>query len=237
VLFLRSLIFFIFYLAWTLLLGIGGLPLLLISEDAARWVPRSWSKGVLVALRLICHTKYEIRGREYLTSQPVLFACKHQSAWDIVMLLVLLKRPNFVLKRELIWLPLAGWYILRLRMISIDRRKGAAAMRQVLSKAREGLHEGKPLVIYPEGTRTNPGAEPHYMPGVATLYSQLMVPVVPVALNSGSFWGRNAFIKKPGTIVIEFLPPIAPGLPPRELMQELQTRIESASAKLLAEAK
>jgi 1-acyl-sn-glycerol-3-phosphate acyltransferase len=234
--FLRSLIFNIYYVLGTIVIGLAGLPLLIISENTARIIPRAWSRCVLEGLKFICGTDYEIRGREHLTSQPVIFACKHQSAWDIAILLTLVRRPAFVLKRELLWMPISGWYMWRLDMIPINRSKGHTALKAMLKKARKALHARKPLIIYPEGTRTVPGAAPRYLPGVATLYGQLMVPVVPIALNSGSYWGRNAFIKKPGTIVIEFLPTIPPGLPPRDLQGRLQETIEAASAKLLKEA-
>ena len=232
--FLRSLAFNIFYVGWTIILGLGGLPLLL-SRRTAIIIPRLWGATILAGLKFICGTRYEIRGREHMTSQPVLYACKHQSAWDIAILLMLIPNPAFVLKRELLWMPISGWYMWRLDMIPINREKGHSALKKMLVSARRCLHAQRQLIIYPEGTRMPAGAPPRYLPGVGTLYTQLKVQIVPVALNSGKFWARNAFIKKPGTIVIEFLPAIAPGLSARELLDTLESRIEAASTKLLEE--
>ena len=147
---------------------------------------------------------------------------------------LLLDKPAYVLKRELIRVPLFGSYLKQCGMIPVDREGGGAALKQLLRAARTAVAQGRSILIYPEGTRTPPGERRPYHPGVAALYGDLGVPVVPVALNSGLFWGRRAFHKKPGTITIEFLPPIAPGLPRREFMRELQERMEGASQRLAA---
>lgn len=233
---LRSLLFNLFFITWTMGFGLVGLPAVVCSQKGALFIAHIWGRVTLVVLQALCGIKYEIRGREHLTSQPVIYACKHQSAWDILMLLALIPRPAFVLKRELLLVPLMGWfYIPRQKMIVVNRGKGASALKRMLVKAKAALHERRPLIIYPEGTRTSPGAKPQYHPGIAALYSHLMVPVIPVALNSGLFWGKNAFIKTPGTVLIEFLPAIAPGLSARELMRTLEHTIETASNRLIAE--
>lgn len=234
-LFARSLLFNAAYLSLTLSMMIAGLPILLLSAEWTRRYVRLWTRLVMRLLRLICHIRYEVRGQIHITSQPVIYASQHQSAWDILILVLLLPSPLFVLKRELLWIPLAGWYMQRFGIIAIDRGKRGSALKRMVGQAKDALYARRPLVIFPEGTRRVPGNRLAILPGVAALYGHLMVPVVPVALNSGCFWGRNAFTKKPGTMVIEFLPAISPGLPPREMVQVLGQAIEGASAKLLAE--
>jgi 1-acyl-sn-glycerol-3-phosphate acyltransferase len=150
---------------------------------------------------------------------------------------VLIRRPGHVFKRELLWIPVYGWYLWRSGGISIDRTGGAGALKRMIAAARQTIAEGRHIVIFPEGTRVPVGERKPYHPGVAALYSQLKVPVVPVALNSGLFWGRRSFLKKPGRIVLEFLEPIPPGLRRREFLEVLEQRIEPASLALAAEAR
>jgi 1-acyl-sn-glycerol-3-phosphate acyltransferase len=161
---------------------------------------------------------------------------KHQSAWDTLILPVVLGDPAVVIKRELLWVPFYGWYAARAGSIAIDRRGGAGALRRMLADAREAAEQGRAIVIFPEGTRTAPGQTLTYQPGVAALYQALALPLVPAAVNSGLYWGRRSFVKRPGRIVLSFLDPIPPGLPRRELMAELETRIETATAALEREA-
>lgn len=234
--FLRSLVFNICFTGWALLSSVMFAPLFLISSQASLAAARPWAKGVLWLARVILGITHEVRGEEYISYQPVIYASKHQSAWDTAVFLILLRHPAYVLKKSLLRLPGWGWYLWRMRMIAIDRKAGASTMKRLLRQAKERLAEGRAIIIYPEGTRTKPGAMPNYHPGVAALYG-LNVPVVPVALNSGCFWGKNAFLKHPGRIVIEFLPPIAPGMKRDAFMSLLQERIETASQKLLEESK
>ncbi len=195
---------------------------------------RPWAAGALWLARVILNIRYEIKGIENLTNSPVIYASKHQSAWDTAIFLLLLNRPTYVLKRELLRIPLWGWYLWRMGMIAIDRSAGASAIKHMIRDAKERVAQGRTIVIYPEGTRTRPNAEPNYHPGVVALYSQLGVPVVPVALNSGVFWGKDAFIKKAGTITISFLPPIAAGMPKSEFLPRLQAAIENETNQLIA---
>ncbi|MDE3015384.1 MAG: 1-acyl-sn-glycerol-3-phosphate acyltransferase [Pseudomonadota bacterium] len=234
--FLRSLLFNICFTAWAMMAPLLFAPLFIASAEGAQRAGSPWARGSLRLLRLICGIRQEIRGGQYIAGVPVIYACKHQSAWDTVALLAMLPRPAYVLKRELIAIPLWGWYLWRMKMIAIDRSKGAGSIKQIVRQAQQAVNDGRPVVIYPEGTRTVPGAAAHYHPGIAALYSQLGIPVVPVALNSGLYWGRNAFFKRPGTIAMEFLPPIAPGLPRREFMARLKDAIETASQKLLEDS-
>lgn len=209
----------------------------MLSTEMALKAGRPWATGSMVLAKYILGLTYEIRGQQYISEQPLIYASKHQSAWDTIIFLILFKSPAYVLKRELLKIPGWGWYLWRMRMIAIDRSAKASSMKQMIRQAKDALSAGRSIVIYPEGTRTRPGAEPHYHPGVVALYSMLNVPVVPIALNSGYFWGRDAFFKRPGKVIMEFLPPIDPGLNKDEFNSRLQTAIESASDRLLQEAK
>ena len=200
--FLRSLLFNVCFAAWAMISSFLFAPLFLISTRAALMAGRPWAKGALWLARIICGLTHEIRGREHLQAAPVIYASKHQSAWDTLIFLVLLDHPAYVLKRELLKIPLWGWYLWRMKMIAIDRASGASSIKKMLREAKHALESGRSIVIYPEGTRTAPGDAPRYHPGIVALYSQLGVPVVPVALNSGFFWGKNAFRKRPGKIIL-----------------------------------
>ena len=166
----------------------------------------------------------------------MLVASKHQSMWDTIVMTAILKDPAMVLKRELLWIPFYGWYAQKARMIAIDRGAAAAAIRRLVSQGKAAVAEGRPVVIFPEGTRSAPGSKLEYKPGVAALYRQLGVECVPAAVNSGLFWARRGFTRRPGTILLEFLPPIPAGLDRKTFMAELETRIETATAKLVEEA-
>lgn len=234
--YIRSLIFNILFTGWALLASILFIPLFLLSTRSAQKVGHPWASISLWMLKHVCNIDCEIRGREYIANTPVIYAAKHQSAWDTAVFLTLLARPAYVLKRELLRIPGWGWYLWRMKMIAIDRSAGASSIKYMIKQSKEAIADGRPIIIYPEGTRTRPGATPHYHPGIIALYSQLKVPVVPVALNSGLYWGKDAFIKRAGTIKLEFLPPIPPGLDKTEFMTQLQNSIETTSQKLLEEA-
>jgi 1-acyl-sn-glycerol-3-phosphate acyltransferase len=233
---LRSLLFIVaFYLSTGLILVLGSWLL---------FAPRSWAMAALkfhgrVSIRLlkgICGTGLEVRGKEKLPPGPVLVAAKHQSAWDTFGLVTLLRDPAMVMKRELVWIPLYGWFSAKFRMIFVRRETGPAALRRLARDARDRAAKGREIVIFPEGTRRPPGAPPAYKTGVVALYEALGIPCCPVALNSGLFWPRRSLRRYPGTIVVEFLDPIPPGLPRDEFTQKLRTAIETASNRLLDEA-
>ena len=222
-------------MAWAMISAIIFAPFFIASSKMSLVAGPAWAKVSLWLVRIICGITYEVRGRENITTAPAIYASKHQSAWDTVRFLALFNNPAYVLKRELLRIPLWGWYLWRMRMIAIDRGAGASTMKQLIKQAKEVVADGRPIVIFPEGTRMPPGAPTQYHPGVLALYSQLKIPLVPIALNSGVFWGRNAFTKRPGKIIIEFLPAIAPGLPKDTLNLQMQAAIESATARLLNE--
>jgi 1-acyl-sn-glycerol-3-phosphate acyltransferase len=234
--FWRSLAFNLCFFVWSLIASLLFVLLFISSQSVLR-VGKPWAWVTLKLAEKICGITYEIRGEQYLTYEPVIFASKHQSAWDTIIFLVLFKAPTYVLKRELLMIPLWGWYLWRMRMIAINRSGKASSLKQMIRDAKAALHSHRPIIIFPEGTRSAPGAAPHYHPGIVAMYSQLMVPVVPVALNSGLYWGKNAFYKRPGKIILEFLPPIAPGLEKDEFRHRLQDQIETASHRLLEEGR
>jgi 1-acyl-sn-glycerol-3-phosphate acyltransferase len=233
---LRALAFNIAFFVVTAVLGVAALPLLLAPRRTAMRFGRFWAQCVLALLKAIVGLDGEIRGIEHLPTGACLIAMKHQSAWDALILPVVLGDPAVVIKRELLWLPFYGWYAARAGSITIDRRGGAGALRRMVAAAREAVAAARPIVIFPEGTRTAPGQRLTYQPGVAALYQALAVPLVPAAVNSGLYWGRRSFVKRPGRILLEFLAPIPPGLPRREVMEELESRIETATAALEREA-
>ncbi|MBI1260542.1 MAG: 1-acyl-sn-glycerol-3-phosphate acyltransferase [Rhizobiales bacterium] len=214
--------------------NIAATPLFLAPRGWTVWAMRGWSRLTLWLLRHLAGTDYEIRG--VLPEGGVLVASKHQSMWDTIIMTAILNDPAMVLKRELLYVPYYGWYSMKARMIAIDRGAGAKAVRRLIAQGKAAIAAKRPIVIFPEGHRMSPGEAPDYKPGVAALYRQLGVACVPVAVNSGLFWARRGFAKRPGTIVIEFLPPIPPGLDRTAFMTALQDSIETATARLLAEA-
>jgi 1-acyl-sn-glycerol-3-phosphate acyltransferase len=232
---LRSLAFNLGFWSWTLAMAIVGIPLLALPRRFVMGHARIWMAGTQAMLKTLVGLDYEVRGREHVPGEPAILAFKHQSAWETLVLLLVVDDPAIALKRELTLIPVFGWYTLRAGMIRIDRSSGAAALRSMVEGARAALLRGSPVVIFPEGTRVAPGAHRPYHPGVAALYLQLDRPVVPVALNSGLFWPRRRFIRRPGTIVVEILDPIPPGLERKEFIDELQARIEAASDRLRTE--
>jgi 1-acyl-sn-glycerol-3-phosphate acyltransferase len=229
---LRAFLFNIAFFGVTALLGVAALPLLLAPRRAVMEFGRFWARCVLVLAKAIVGLDGEIRGLEHLPRGACLIAMKHQSAWDALILPIVLGDPAVVIKRELLWLPFYGWYAGRAGSIAIDRRGGAGALRHMVAAARQAAAAGRPVVIFPEGTRTAPGQRLAYQPGVAALYQALGLPVVPAAVNSGLFWGRRSFVKRPGRITLAFLEPIPPGLPRRQLMSELESRIEAGTSAL-----
>ena len=232
-LFLRSLTFNLAFFGWTGLVAALLLPALALPRVVVVGGVRVWVRGVL-SLQRIVGQRIEIRGRERVPAGPVLVASKHQSAWDTLIFNLVLNDPSFVLKKELYWIPAFGWELRRAGMIAIDRRGGTAALKDMVRAAQAIAASGRPIVIFPEGTRIAPGHDAPYQPGVAALYRALSLPVVPVALNSGRFWPRRGFLRYPGAIVLEFRPPIPPGLERRAFVERLREAIETSSAGLLA---
>jgi len=229
---LRSLAFNIsFYVATTLIAGIGS-PCLVARPYVLR-VAGFWGRVCLWLLRVVAGIKVEFRGLENIPPGPLLVAAKHQSALETLALCAVFPQFAYVLKQELLRIPLIGWYFSRGGMVAIDRSKGKRAMSLMNASAAEALRNGAQVIVFPEGTRRAPGAPPAYKQGLSHLYASLNVACVPVALNTGLFWSRNSFVRRPGHAVIEFLPPIPPGLPRAEFQALVEERIETASNALL----
>ena len=226
---LRSLLFLVWFLTVTTVLALLFLPVLILPRGATVWLARAWSRATFFGLKLFAGLDWEIRGTP--PAGPVLVAAKHMSMWDTLALYLALGEPAIVLKRSLLDIPFYGWFLWKAAAIAIDRSAGSRALRKMSAAAQKVLGQGRPILICPEGTRKKPHAPPDYKPGVAGLYALLKVPCVPVALNSGVYW--TGFIKKPGTIVLEFLEPIAPGLKRDTFMTLLENRIETATNRLL----
>jgi len=233
----RSIIFnVLFYLNLAVQL-IAALPTLVLPRRAIIEVARFWARTNLWLLRVVCGIDVEIRGREKIPQGALLVASKHQSLWETFALLPLFPDPAFILKRELIWIPFFGWYAWKAAMIPVHRGKRAQALADMTICARNELARNRQIVIFPEGTRRPPGAEPSYKYGIVHLYAETATPCLPLALNSGLFWPRRSFRRYPGTIILEVLDPIAPGLDKGVFAAELQQVIEVATARLIAEGR
>ena len=231
----RSIIFnLLFYLNLCTLLLLA-VPTLVMPQRAILWMAKTWGRSSLWLLRVICGLKVEFRGLERITLGPLIVAAKHQSTWETFVLVTLLDHPTFIVKRELMWLPLFGWFMWKGGMIPVNRGAGAPVLAEMAKRARNEIRGGRQLVIFPEGTRRAPGAEPRYRYGVAHLYAEIGVPCIPVALNSGLYWRRRSFLRWPGTVRVEVLDPIPPGLDKDEFLARLQSDIETATARLVAE--
>ena len=232
---LRSGLFALVFYVWSALVAILGLPVLLLPRAAVRRLLKAWSLGVTLMLRLICGVRVEIRGRQFMPAGAALIAPKHQCMFDVFGLFAVLPDSCFVTKKELMRIPLFGWYCLKLGMVVIDREGEAATLRQMVRESRVRVAAGRQLVIFPEGTRGEPGHLGDYKPGVAALYRDLDAPCIPLALNSGVHWPAHGFLRRPGTIVFEFLEPMPSGLKREPFMAELERRLETASNALWAE--
>jgi len=233
----RSLVFnVVFYVNLVLFLVLGSWLFVCPRLWAIRGL-QLWAKTSVWLLRVIAGTKMEVRGAQYLPAGAALIAGKHQSFWETFAILPLLPDPCMVLKRELTLIPLFGWFALKFRMISVERSAGTAALKKLVARAKEEVARGRQVVIMPEGTRKAPDDPPDYKPGAAALYGALDVPCVPFGLNAGVFWPRRKFRRLPGTIIIEFLPPIPPGLPRKQFQAELEQKIETSTRALVAEAR
>ncbi len=235
-LFLRSLVFQILFFATMVVLMLVWLPGLFMRRQVSQELGRTWGRISLWLLDKICGTKVDFRGLDNIPEGAVIVAAKHQSIWETFVLPIRFPDFSYILKHELIYLPFFGWYLLAAGQIAIDRSKGGKLLPQLVAKAKEIFAQGRQLFIFPEGTRRPAGAPPAYKFGIAHLYAETNVPVLPVATNSGLFWPRRSFLIRPGTIVLEFLPVIPPGIEPREFFQQLESQIETASDRLIAEA-
>jgi 1-acyl-sn-glycerol-3-phosphate acyltransferase len=234
---LRSAFFFLFFWIWSAVMNIAFLPMLAFHKI---WIVRGqtvWTRGTVFLLHYICGLELEIRGRENMPSGAGLIACKHQSAFETMIFHMITKDPAMIMKKELLKIPIYGWYCKKTEMITVDRKGQTAALKAMIAQSKTALEENRSIIIFPEGTRSGVDESLDYQPGIAALYSQLNVPVHPVALNTGLFWPRKSFLCRPGRMIIEFLPPIDAGMKRREFMAELRERIESKSRELVEQGR
>ncbi len=230
---LRSIVFMLWMYGLMILMGLLCLPLLAGPRSWVKRVVILWIKLVLLGLRAFCGIHLNIEGKEHLPKGGALIACKHQAMVDVLWPWIACDDPALIFKRELGFLPIFGWYALKLKNIMVNRKGHAVALRKMVRRAHELAGTGRQIIIFPEGTRTTPGQTLAYKSGVAALYQQMDVPCVPVALNSGLHWPAHGLVLTPGIITVRILPPIAPGLKRKVFMQTLQQQIEAASKELL----
>ena len=234
--FLRSILFnIVFYLNLIAQMIVFTPAYFLAPRKTAWFVPKNWARSNHWLFRTIVGTTFEIEGLENIPEGAYIFAPKHQSFWDVYALLPWLSDPFFILKRELVWIPLFGWYVKKQRMVPVDRGARGRVMAAVMQRTKDEMATGRQLIIYPEGTRRAPGAPPHYKYGIARLYRDLAVPVVPVVMHPGLFWPRRKFLRFPGHFKVRILPPIEAGLDPDVFLQKLVDVMEKASDALLVE--
>lgn len=234
---IRSIIFWFFVYLATIILIFTALPLSFINrkksfiDDCAK----KWSQSILFFLRIFHKINYEIIGLENIPQTPCIIACKHESMWETVVFHLICKHPAYIYKKELLKVPFYGWYVKKMTGIKVDRQGGASALKDMIKQTKSCLAKGHNVIIFPQGTRVPPHAsvaEYPYQVGIAALYLAANVPIVPVALNSGKFWGKSMLIRKKGKITLKFLEPIQPSLSKKELMTILENKIEEASNNL-----
>lgn len=236
--FFSSLLFVIFINLWGALIPIIYFPVFFVKDSSrlADHGAKIWAAVIIFVLKKLCKIDYEIVGMEKIPNTPCIIACKHQSAWETIVMHLVVSRPAYAYKKELTKIPFYGWYLGRMTGIKVDRSGGASALKSLLKQSKDSLKNGHYVVLFPQGTRVPPFAgidEYPYQAGVDALYLSCGVPVVPAALNSGLFWGKHKMLKKPGKIILEFLDPIAPGLNRSEFNARLSSSIETKSLELL----
>ena len=235
---IKTVAFNAFFWIWTTILALIAVPIAAFGGTTAmRRYARFWMQGIQWALRSLVGLDYRVSGIENLPAGPVILAAKHQSAWETLFFHIERVDLAIALKHELTRIPLFGWYLMKARNIKLDRGGAAKTLRSLVKGGKQAVAQGDTILIFPEGTRTAPGAAPDYKPGVAALYGALDVPCVPVALNSGCFWSKSHFAKKPGIIDVRFLPAIEPGKKRQDFMAELEANIEHATTELVNNAR
>lgn len=233
---LRSFLFVIWLYGGMAVIGIGALPTMLLPRRFASKAIGLYAQYVRLGLRLICGVRVELRGRRYIPDGALLIAGKHQAMLDVFIPFILFRDPAVIMKRELLWYPALGWYALKTKMIAIDRGGTSKTLKDMLRQGKQAAEDGRQLLIYPEGTRTRPGAAPDYKSaGLTALYNTMNVPVLPVATNSGLCWKARGLTRRPGLIVYEVLPPIEAGLDRKAMFARLKAELEAASERLLDE--
>jgi 1-acyl-sn-glycerol-3-phosphate acyltransferase len=233
----RSIVFNVLFYLNTVVHLMVALPTFFMPYRSVVAVAKAWGRANLVLLRVVAGIDFEIRGIEKIPKGAIIVASKHQSAWETFALLPLFDDPLYIVKRELLWLPIFGWLMIKGRMVPVDRGAGSQALTAMTARAKIELADNRQLIIFPEGTRRPAGAEPRYKYGVAFLYAAEGVPCLPVALNSGLFWPRRSIRLQPGKVLVEILDPIAPGLDKDDFFARLKDEIETATARLIEEGR
>jgi len=219
----RSALFALFFYAWTVIAVLLSFPISLFGTHAIRAWAHGWVRFHRVCAAALLGVRTRVEGNP--PGGAALVAVKHQSMYETFEIMLMLREPAVVLKRELTQIPLWGWVVRRYGVIPVDRAGGAAALRSMMRAAEQAISEGRPIVIFPEGTRVPPGTRPPLQPGFAGLYRALKLPVVPVALDSGRLWPRHRFVKRPGIVTMRFDTPIPPGLPRGEIERQVHEAI------------
>lgn len=230
---LRSFLFTAAFYLWSAVMTLAYLPLFVLPRRVLTGGFTLWARGVVLLLRVVCDVRTEVRGREYTPKGGALVASKHQCMFDFMIMYAILPDACPVMKKELGWIPIYNLYAWRSKVIVVDREGHSKALKKLMADAAERAAGSRQIVIFPEGTRKAPGAPPDYKVGIAGLYRDLNLPVTPIATNSGSHWPAHGFLRRPGLIVYDILPPIEPGLKRGEFMRLLEDRVETASAALL----
>ncbi|MBU1289201.1 MAG: 1-acyl-sn-glycerol-3-phosphate acyltransferase [Alphaproteobacteria bacterium] len=235
---LRSLLFVAYLYGTMALMGTVFIIALFLPRVVIMRGIRIYAKSLRWGMKVICGIETEFRGLENIPDGPFMYAGKHQCMFDIFVPFIVVRDSLIIMKRELLWYPFLGWYALKSDMIPIDRAGSTKTLRSMVKQAKAKVlsGRGRQVVIFPEGTRTAPGATPHYhAAGVVALYKALDVPVLPVATNAGLCWPAHGTRRRPGRIVYEFLPVIPAGMDRKALMKRLESDIETATDKLVTE--
>ena len=230
---LLTIIFYGALASWTILMGFLSLPFLLLPSTNIALPAKIWIKGIFISLQYICGVTHEMRGLANLSDEPVIIVSKHQSAFETFALYYYLKKSFFIHKKQLFYIPIFGQYLMKHNMVSIDRAGQASTMRKMITDVKKKLDSGSTIIIFPEGTRKKPGAKADYKTGFIGIYNTSKRKLQPVALNSGLFWQKGFKIIKRGHIIIEFLPQIDIGLDKKEVLNKVESSVESATNKLL----
>ena len=233
---IRSIVFNALFYLNLLALMVFGLPTMLFGPHAIMGLAKLWGRTSLWLLRVVCGLDVEYRGLENIPHGGYIIAPKHQSIWETFALLPLFPDFSFILKRELTWIPFFGWYLVVGRQIAINRSSGKAALVQATRLAAEVVQNNRQVFIFPEGTRRPAGAPPDYKFGVVSIYERAQAPCLPIALNSGLFWPRRSFVRRPGKVLVEIMAPIPPNLPRQDFVALLSDRIETATNRLITES-
>lgn len=227
-LFVKSSLFNMFFLVWTLVWGGALLPVAICSKKAAFFIGYIWSVVLLKALKVICNISHEIEGIYNIPKESCIVASKHESTWDTVFLLQSFYNPVFILKRELIYIPVYGLYLLCMGMIHINRKQKRKSVVVISDGSKNVIQDNRKIIIFPQGTRTAPNEKQSYKSGIYAISKETNLPILPIVLNSGRLWGKNAFMKYPGVIKVKIMPLITPNYNSKKIfMESLENNIES----------